>query len=435
MLVAMPFVAACDSMLDMAGLERSSANQTETSAPQTPTPPARARARQRQTASIAEVQELLNELGYDAGPVDGIAGPRTNSAIQKYKADRNLPVDDHVTPLLTATLRNEANSTPASPNDGTAGLPSNPIAIDETDTAAGTVVSSTTLPRPRWRNIYDVSDQPYYEVGDNYIYSTGRIETAVQVTPQSVNWVVNDGSRYSAEPNFLLPPQVWKDRQGEVTLTFESNSANNWPPANTSQVIFTARQIQTEGAPGLDKSWLGQWLCESEAYGKLAVPAGQFSVVKISCEKTDQEDAQSLRRVWYYAPDIRHYVRYEESSTVSAESKISELIAIRPGRNNWTRSARSGFKWAIQKLLDGGRIGDSIEWNVAESSIEFDISVTGEFQAADNIDCRRYLVVRKKPGNPRIFPALACRDNISGRWKIPGLEKGSVLPEDVLALR
>ena len=308
--------------------------------------------------------------------MDGIAGPRANAAIQKFKADRNLPVDDRVTPSLTAALQSAADSE-------TASLPSDPVAIDEADSAAGTVVSSTTLPRPRWRNIYDVSDRPYYEVGDNYIYSTGRIETAVQVTPQSVNWVVNDGSRYSGEPNFLLPPQVWKDRQGEVTLTFESNSANNWPPANISQVIFTARQIQTEGAPGLDKSWLGQWRCESEEYGKLAVPAGQFSVVKISCEKTGQEDTQPLRRVWYYALDIRHYVRYEESGTVSTESKISELIAIRPGRSNWTRSARSGFKWAIQKLLDGGRIGDSIEWNVAESSIEFDISVTGEFQAAE----------------------------------------------------
>lgn len=435
MLVAMQLVAACDSMLDMAGLERKSAHQTETATAQPPKAPARTRARRPRMASIGEVQELLNELGYDAGPVDGIAGPRTKAAIRIFKADRNLPVDEEVTPLLIATLQSAIDHSEAAAEDSSEGLPSNPVALDETDRAAGTVVSSTTLPRPIWQNIYDVSDKPYYEVGDNFIYSTGRIETAVQVTQQSVNWVVNDGSRYSAEPNFLLPPTVWKDRQGEVDSTFESSSANSWPPANPDEIFLTASQTRVEGNPDLQRSWLGEWRCGWEPFGKMAVPAGQFEVAKISCLSTDRIGAQPHSRVWYYAPDIRHYIRYEEISIASAGPEVSELIAIRPGRSNWTRSARSGFKWAIQKLLNGGRIGDSIEWNVAESSIEFDISVTGELRAADNIHCRRYLVVRKKPGNPRIFPALACRDNISGHWKIPGLEKGSVLPEEVLALR
>lgn len=44
------------------------------------------------TYSISSVQSLLNRLGYDAGPVDGLMGSRTQSAIVAYQRDRGLPV-------------------------------------------------------------------------------------------------------------------------------------------------------------------------------------------------------------------------------------------------------------------------------------------------------------------------------------------------------
>lgn len=432
--ISTQFVAACDSVLDLAGLERKSAHQTESVPIRPPKPPPQARTRHPRQANVAEIQGLLNELGYEAGPVDGIAGPRTKAAITKFKADQKLPIDDRISPAFVATLQGAVNNSGAESDEDAAGPPEEPVAIDEADTA-GIAVSSKTLPRLNWRNIYDVSDEPYYEVGDNYIYSTGRIETAVQVTEDLVKWVVNDGSRYSATRNFLLPPAVWNDRHGEMVATIETDAANKWPPANPAGIVFTAHVLETHGTPDPQQSWLGKWSCGSEPYGALSVPAGKFEVEKISCKSTGQTGSQLRSRVWYYAPDIRHYVRYEETRNETNADQVSELIAIRPGHSSWTRSARSGFRWAIQKLLVGGRTGDSIGWKVSESSIEFDITITGELQAADNIDCRQYVVVRKKPGNPRIFPALACRDNISGRWKIPGLEKGSVLPEEVLAQR
>ncbi|HUF57492.1 MAG TPA: peptidoglycan-binding domain-containing protein [Thermohalobaculum sp.] len=44
------------------------------------------------TYSISNVQSLLNRLGYDAGPIDGLMGSRTQSAIVAYQRDRGLPV-------------------------------------------------------------------------------------------------------------------------------------------------------------------------------------------------------------------------------------------------------------------------------------------------------------------------------------------------------
>ena len=44
------------------------------------------------TYSVANVQDLLNRLGYDAGPVDGIMGGRTEDAIMAYQRDQGLRV-------------------------------------------------------------------------------------------------------------------------------------------------------------------------------------------------------------------------------------------------------------------------------------------------------------------------------------------------------
>ena len=39
----------------------------------------------------AQVQELLKEVGFNPGPIDGILGPRTRGALSRYQASRGLP--------------------------------------------------------------------------------------------------------------------------------------------------------------------------------------------------------------------------------------------------------------------------------------------------------------------------------------------------------
>jgi type II secretory pathway predicted ATPase ExeA len=58
-------------------------------------------------SEIARVQSQLNTLGYAAGPVDGIMGPRTRAAIRRYQADAGLPVDGSMSDALIASLRRQ----------------------------------------------------------------------------------------------------------------------------------------------------------------------------------------------------------------------------------------------------------------------------------------------------------------------------------------
>lgn len=58
-----------------------------------------------QTARNKSAQALLNDLGYDAGPPDGVAGPRTLRAVAAFRLDRQLPGTTEIDAALLEALR------------------------------------------------------------------------------------------------------------------------------------------------------------------------------------------------------------------------------------------------------------------------------------------------------------------------------------------
>ncbi len=53
---------------------------------------------------VASAQKLLNQLGYDVGPADGVYGQNTANGIQAYQRDKGLPAHGNVTAELLAIL-------------------------------------------------------------------------------------------------------------------------------------------------------------------------------------------------------------------------------------------------------------------------------------------------------------------------------------------
>ena len=54
------------------------------------------------------LQRLLNELGYNAGPVDGVVGRKTRAAIELYQEGADLPITGNITDSLVARIYREA---------------------------------------------------------------------------------------------------------------------------------------------------------------------------------------------------------------------------------------------------------------------------------------------------------------------------------------
>lgn len=67
------------------------------------------------TATVAEVQRRLSGLGFDVGPDDGRIGPRTRAAIRQFQLSADLPVDGYLTPDLLDSLRVVAVASLADP--------------------------------------------------------------------------------------------------------------------------------------------------------------------------------------------------------------------------------------------------------------------------------------------------------------------------------
>lgn len=47
---------------------------------------------------VMRLQLILQSLGYDPGPIDGIFGPRTKNAVMRFQRDNGITVDGIVGP-------------------------------------------------------------------------------------------------------------------------------------------------------------------------------------------------------------------------------------------------------------------------------------------------------------------------------------------------
>ena len=57
------------------------------------------------TDYLSGVQGRLNNLGYDAGPVDGLDGPRTRSGVKAFQEDNDLQIDGIAGPKTKKKLK------------------------------------------------------------------------------------------------------------------------------------------------------------------------------------------------------------------------------------------------------------------------------------------------------------------------------------------
>ncbi|MEY2978993.1 MAG: endopeptidase cell wall lytic [Cyanobacteriota bacterium] len=63
---------------------------------------------------VLEIQSQLQSLGYNPGPIDGILGPQTTSAIRDFQMARGLIVDGIVGPQTWSALQQSATEAPNS---------------------------------------------------------------------------------------------------------------------------------------------------------------------------------------------------------------------------------------------------------------------------------------------------------------------------------
>lgn len=106
-----------------------------------------------QSPAVAQAQRYLNQLGYNAGRVDGQAGPQTRQAISNYQRDNGLQVTGQADMNLISTLRasllqatSQGNMSAAQAMAPQPALPAGMVPIEGIDLPGGDYISGLDNP-------------------------------------------------------------------------------------------------------------------------------------------------------------------------------------------------------------------------------------------------------------------------------------------------
>lgn len=353
-------------------------------------------------AETVEVQTILTEKGYAPGPADGMTGPRTTAAIRQYQADVKLPTTGVATQGLLAHLKRS----------------------DMTRAIAALARSNANSNAIETNRLDSIAVPPEYEPGDTYVYSDGIARTVVRVGAERVSWRESTGDTYVTMRAVGLPLLDWESGAWRGRADIERSEIADWPPAEGREIGFDVRSEEWNSADGDTASRLSideRWACRNDGHRKIRVPAGRFDTIVIACERSPSPAGAWQKRIWYYAPGVRHPLRRDDLDGAGAKLESISLVAAIPGGRDWPPVARAGLQWATQDALSNKAVGEAAEWRSTAVSESFDIRITGESPDAEGKLCRNYILIRKGGGPRRIYPALACRTPDGAGWQAPGV--------------
>lgn len=354
-------------------------------------------------ALITKVQARLSELGYEPGPVDGLMGPKTRDAIRRYQVVEGLPVDGKISRPVLARLVGSTEAVAPARADGAAATRKAP--------AAGAALGPA----------------PTYEAGSRYVYADGEVRTVLSVDGQQVYWGSSENGHSVARGNFLVPSLSWATSETSGKRTLGEVSADLWPRDGGEEITFSATTLldhktRPDGGSRLNETWR----CRVGSEAQMTVRAGEFQTRRLTCDGRSEPDGTSVQRIWHYAPEIGHYVLYEEFEGSGQSRRRSELLAIVPSTDAWPPVARAGLGWALSHALETAAPGERTSWTSSAVDVEVTIVPGATVATGEDETCRNFVQIWSQPERKRVYPGLSCRAP-SGQWLIPGLEAGVAL--------
>ena len=365
--------------------------------------------------TVRQAQTLLAELGYDPGPADGLLGSRTVQAIREYQKAAGLPVNGKVSARLMESLKSgkhrkqHAEAVPA--------------AIPEAPGAAA-VAAKQPLPANDIFSAEYGDTQPIYTLGDAFVWSSGHVDRVARVGADNVVWRSTDGTGYTAFRSFAAPPVEWQTESTEGASKMGLGPLEIWPLDAGAKIEFEVSSTSRKQGQETVSEATETWRCSRVRDETIDVPAGRFETFVVTCVRTPAPNGSWRKRVWYYAPAVRHFVRRDSFDATGRRRRI-RLVSLRPAWRDWPPAARAGLDWAIQDTLSTGQKGIGVEWGSSGVGTKLTILPGMEFTARGDRRCRKYALIQTQPMAPRVYPAIACWDQAKAKWLVPGLDESA----------
>lgn len=339
--------------------------------------------------AVRHLQTRLAELGFEPGPIDGIVGSRTTEAIERYQRTHQLPTTGRISPRFLKHLETTLASRGANSHA--------PI---------------TLAPE----------DFPAYQPGMTFIYSNGEVDRVADAEGTAVRWIRTDGTNYTTHRNFLLPWSNWASDTQRGTATISEAADALWPLRKGVEIAFSTNvTVQRRDDPNSIERHVDQWRCRNDGRREITVLAGTFQTLIFVCRLGADPTYPEVVRTWYYAQEIRHYVRFTESHPKGDTDRTVDLVSVRPGAPDWPPIVRAALARAVVHTLEMPENESQMLWTSSVVDTRVTIEGKSRFVALSGRPCRRFTQIWSENSRRRLYPSVACK-TAAGRWQIPGLK-------------
>ncbi|MDH5412448.1 MAG: hypothetical protein OEY16_13755 [Alphaproteobacteria bacterium] len=254
---------------------------------------------------------------------------------------------------------------------------------------------------------------PSYRRGDAYTYSSGRTETIQDILDDRIVWRNDLEASFERYPNFIFPSVNTKTDRGEVTRNFDVPPDTLWPLIPGTRRQFKSQvRVKLEGQNG-ERLFYREWICTVIGKSVVEVQFGKFDSVEIACDRYSRGKWRE-KRVWYYVPEIGHYVRRVDQ-VFGRDTRDTELVSIQQGLDGLSRDVKRALYDLEQETLERMPSGKPANWRASEGGLAVTMVVTRTLKTEAGQFCRTFRQTISGDTGDRLVPGLACR-TWNGRW-------------------
>lgn len=171
---------------------------------------------------------------------------------------------------------------------------------------------------------------PSYRAGDRFVYRDNkgveRVRSVVRTEGERVDWVTEEGYRFTSARNFALPLLAWDGKSSAGRMLGRPDPNFLWPLREGARADITVRYNKRYKANNESKVYAEHWSCEVGRPRVVSVPAGRFASYEIVCKRFNAAKKVTRTHIWYYAPEIGHFVKRIKKYR-SKPDKIIELVS------------------------------------------------------------------------------------------------------------
>ena len=195
-----------------------------------------------------------------------------------------------------------------------------------------------------------LSALPKHRAGDSYtfLFNGSRPQThrVVRVEGDKVYWRVGSGRNTIQYANFLVPELEYETRTLRARIKPLVSAGYLFPLRPNTSDWMRAEINLVNKQDGSDKTYRMNYKCIVNNPETIAVPAGTFDTMKVTCDRYSNSGAtQYYSTTYWYAPKIDYYVKFQ--------------------RRYHGRTVRDDINMELQKFERGGQQVASMARNMA----------------------------------------------------------------------